>query len=55
MYNLKYFVCFDIKYKKKTETILKKRIQETKNLSTDADGRTDTILEKLQNLSLKKK
>ena len=32
----------------------KSRIRETKNLSTDADSRTDTILEKLHDLSLKK-
>ena len=31
------------------------RIRETKNLSTDADSRTDTILERLRDLSLKKK
>ena len=30
-------------------------IQDTKNLSTDADGRTDTILERLHDLSLQKK
>ena len=29
----------------------KYRIQETKNLSTDADSRTDTILERLRDLS----
>ena len=29
----------------------KSRIRETKNLSTDADRRTDTILEKLRDLS----
>ena len=28
----------------------KSRIQETKNLSTDADSRTDTILERLRDL-----
>ena len=33
----------------------KSRIRETKNLSTDADCRTDTILERLRDLSLKKK
>ena len=33
----------------------KSRIRETKNLSTDADSRTDTILERLQDLSKKKK
>ena len=32
----------------------KSRIRETKNLSTDADRRTDTILERLRDLSLKK-
>ena len=30
------------------------RIRETKNLSTDADSRTDTILERLHDLSRKK-
>ena len=30
----------------------KSRIRETKNLSTDADSRTDTILERLRDLSL---
>ena len=29
----------------------KSRIRETKNLSTDADSRTDTILERLRDLS----
>ena len=29
------------------------RVRDTKNLSTDADSRTDTILERLHNLSLK--
>ena len=33
----------------------KSRIRETKNLSTDADSRTDTILERLRDLSLKQK
>ena len=33
----------------------KSRIRETSNLSTDADRRTDTILERLSDLSLKKK
>ena len=33
----------------------KSRIRETSNLSTDADRRTDTILERLRDLSLKKK
>ena len=33
----------------------KSRIRETKNLSTDADRRTDTILERLRDLSRKKK
>ena len=32
----------------------KSRIWETKNLSTDADSRTDTIFKRLQDLSLKK-
>ena len=30
-------------------------IRETKNLSTDADNRTDTILERLRDLSKKNK
>ena len=35
-----------------TNTFRKKsRIRETKNLSTDADSRTDTILERLRDLS----
>ena len=39
-----------------TNFILKKsRIRETKNLSTDADSSTDTILERLRDLSKKKK
>ena len=29
----------------------KSRIRETKNLSTDADSRTDTILERMRDLS----
>ena len=29
----------------------KSRIQETKNLSTNADSRTDTIYERMRNLS----
>ena len=33
----------------------KSRIRETSNLSTDADRRTDTILERLRDLSKKKK
>ena len=33
---------------------LKSRIRETKNLSTDADSRTVTILERLLDLSEKK-
>ena len=33
----------------------KSRIRETSNLSTDADRRTDTILERLRDLSIKKK
>ena len=33
----------------------KSRIRETKNLSTDADSRTDTISEGLRDLSQKKK
>ena len=33
----------------------KSRIRETKNLSTDADSRTDTILERLRDSSIKKK
>ena len=33
----------------------KSRIWETLNLSTNADRRTDTILERLQDLSKKKK
>ena len=33
----------------------KSRIRETSDLSTDADRRTDTILEKLRDLSKKKK
>ena len=32
----------------------KSRIRETSNLSTDADRRTDTILKRLRDLSLKK-
>ena len=32
----------------------KSRIRETKNLSTDADRRTDTILQRLRDLSKKK-
>ena len=32
----------------------KSRIRETKNLSTDADSRIDTILERLRDLSKKK-
>ena len=35
-------------------TIKKSRIRETKNLSTDADRRTDTILERLRDLFKKK-
>ena len=31
---------------------IKSRIRETKNLSTDADNRTDTILERLRDLSI---
>ena len=31
----------------------KSRIRETKNLSTDADSRTNTILEMLRDLSIK--
>ena len=34
--------------------VKKSRIRETKNLSTDADSKTDTILERLHNLSKKK-
>ena len=30
----------------------KSRIRETKNLSTDADSRTDTIFERLSDLSI---
>ena len=30
----------------------KSRIRETKNLSTDADSRTDTVLERLRDLSI---
>ena len=37
-----------------TSILKKSRIWETKNLSTDADSRTDTILERLRDLSLKK-
>ena len=33
----------------------KSRIQETKNLLTNADSRTDTILERLRDLSQKNK
>ena len=33
----------------------KSRIRETKNLSTDADSRTDTIFERLRDLSKKNK
>ena len=33
----------------------KSRIRETKNLSTDADSRTDTILERLHDLLKKNK
>ena len=33
----------------------KSRIRETKNLSTDADSRTGTILKRLRDLSKKKK
>ena len=33
----------------------KSRIRETKNLSIDADSRTDTILERLQDLSKKRR
>ena len=40
------------KYKKEEK---KSRTRETKNLSTDADSRTDTILEGLRDLSKKKK
>ena len=36
-------------------TLKKSRIRETSNLSTDADRRTDTILERLRDLSKKKK
>ena len=36
-------------------TFKKSRIRETLNLSTDADRRTDTILERLRDLSRKKK
>ena len=39
----------NLSYKKKS------RIRETSNLSTDADRRTDTILESLRDLSRKKK
>ena len=35
--------------------IKKSRMQETSNLLIDADRRTDTILERLRDLSLKKK
>ena len=38
-----------------TNNVEKSRIRETKNLSTDADCRTDTILERLHDLSFKKK
>ena len=34
--------------------VKKSRIRETSNLSTDADRRTDTILERLRDLSKKK-
>ena len=34
-------------------TVRKSRIWETKNLSTDEDSRTDTILERLRDLSKK--
>ena len=37
------------------DQIKKSRIRETSNLSTDADRRTDTILERLRDLSKKKK
>ena len=36
-------------------TVKKSRIRETSNLSTDADRRTDTILESLRDLSRKEK
>ena len=41
--------------KNKLKEMKKSRIRETKNLSTDADSRTDTILERLRDLSLKTK
>ena len=37
------------------QSIKKSRIRETKNLSTDAESRTDTILERLCDLSKKRK
>ena len=42
-------------YKKDLQPIQKSRIRETLNLSTDADRRTDTILESLRDLSRKKR
>ena len=41
------------RYQFKSSTFKKSRIRETKNLSTDADSRTDTILERLRDLSKK--
>ena len=41
-------------YALSTFMIKKSRIRETKNLSTDADSRTDTILQRLRDLSIKK-
>ena len=38
-----------------SEFTKKSRIRETSNLSTDADCRTDTILERLSDLSTNKK
>ena len=44
----------NIVFKLSGATKQKSRIRETSNLSTDADRRTDTILERLRDLSLKK-
>ena len=42
---------FNISFDKSNTSTKKSRIRETKNLSTDADSRTDTILERLRDLS----
>ena len=46
------FICSGHKSDASTK---KSRIRETKNLSTDADSRNNTVLERLRDLSKKKK